>query len=142
MRNKHFVRGIVIAASAAVVLILLFTVGWNLLPAKIRGDLHFLTPRLTGRVVLCDGDTEKTFRFSSPGDYGSYEWVVGTEDHPITVELYNANNWYVTNMELRVERSGSEWIVFGTVNTDGEEPRLVSDTIPVGEPIVIDCGGL
>lgn len=133
---------IILAAAAAALLIVGGVAFWKHLPPRARGHLHFLTPRLTGKVTLCDGEDERVYHFSSPGGYGSYEWTVGPKDDPVKIIRYNANNWYVTDMDLRVERKDNEWIVSGTVNTDGEPLESVSDTIPFGEPIVIDCGGL
>lgn len=141
MKTKRIIP-IIFASAAAALLIIGGVVLWKRLPPRIRGHLHFLTPRLTGTVTLCDGKYEKTYRFSSTGDYGPYEWTVGPEETPVKIVRYNANNWYVTNMDLRVERKGNEWIVSGTVNTDGKPSETVSDTIPVGEPIIINCGGL
>ena len=143
MKDKRLVRWIAISYVPIAILVLLFAVGWRLLPARARGHLHFLTPRLTGKVVFCDESTVRTYKFSAQGgDYGTYEWTVGPDDHPIKIELFNTNSWYVTNMELRVELNGNDWIVSGTVNTDGEEPMLVSNTIPVGDPIIINRCGL
>lgn len=141
MKTKKIIP-IILAAAAAALFIVGGVVIFQHLPPRIKGHLHFLTPRLTGTVTLCDGENERSYSFSSPGDYGPYEWTVGPEETPVKVVRYNANNWYVTNMELRVERKGNEWIVSGTVNTDGKPLETVSDTIPVGEPIIINCGGL
>ena len=142
MRNRIAAKWIIIGAAGVSAVILLLVFGWNLLPAKIRGHLHILTPRLTGTVVLSDGTTEETYRFSARGDYGPYEWTVGSKDLPITVIRFNANNWYVTKMDIRVARQGDAWIITGTVDTDGQEPEHILNSIPVGEPIVISCGGL
>lgn len=142
MRNKAAAKWILIGVAGASAIILLLVLGWNLLPARIKGHLHVLTPRLTGTVVLYDGATEETYRFSARGDYGLYEWTVGPEDLPITVVRFNANNWYVTKMDIRVARQGDAWVITGTVDTDGQAPAIISDSIPVGEPIVVSCGEL
>ena len=99
-----------------------------------RGSIH-------GELTVKHDDSLKSYSFSAPGDYGGFEWVVGPEDAPFKVTLFNRNTWHVIDMDLVAERNTSSWHITGTVNVKTYKPMVYDETIPDGEPLVIavDC---
>lgn len=48
-----------------------------------------------GKLTVKLDETSNSYGFSAPGDYGGFEWIVGPEDAPFTVTLFNRANWHV-----------------------------------------------
>lgn len=99
-----------------------------------RGSIH-------GKLTVKHDDSSKSYSFSAPGDYGDYEWVVGPDDAPFKVTLFNRNNWHMIDMDFVAERETFSWRITGTVNVKTYEPMIYDEMIPDGEPLVIavDC---
>ena len=113
---------------------MIIAVGFVFVFTYHRGSIH-------GKLTVKLDDASKTYSVSSPGDYGSFKWIVGPKDTPFTVTLFNRNNWHVIDMDFAAEREASSWHITGTVNVKTYEPMVYDKTIPDGEPLVIavDC---
>ncbi len=134
MKRKTWIWILLGTASLAVLCILCCAV-WRVLPPYVRGRLHVLTPRIQGTVTISDGNNEKSYSFSDRGAYGLASWTLGTESTPVTVSMYNYNDWQVADVRFTVTRTGTEWQITGEIRRDGAPPRAYEDRIPIGEPI-------
>lgn len=96
---------------------------------------------IRGKLIVKLDDSSKIYTFSALGDYGRFEWIIGPEDIPFKVTLFNRNYWHVINMDFAAERAASSWRITGTVNVKTYKPMAYEKTIPDGEPLVIavDC---
>ena len=137
MKRKAWLWIILGTVVTLAVLCVLCCAVWRVLPPYVRGHLHLLTPRIQGTVTVIDGDAKKSYSFSDRGDYGLASWTLGTESTPVTVSMYNYNDWQVADVRFTVTRMEKEWQITGEIRRDGAPPRAYEDRIPIGEPIEI-----
>ena len=132
---KRCIRKTVVAVG---LLVLTAVILW-LLDSK---GLLILTPKINGTVTVHQNGESETFRFSARGgEYGDYDWSLGSKEMPISVHLFSRNSWHVVNMNFDIERLETDWHITGTVNVKTYNPVSYEDSIPLGEPIriTVDC---
>ena len=71
--------------------------------------LLILIPKINGTVTIHQNGESETFRFSDRGGkYGEYNWILGSEELPISVRLFSRNNWHVIDMHFGIDQLETE----------------------------------
>jgi len=104
--------------------------------------LLILIPKINGTVTLHQNDSSQTFHFSDRGgEYGEYDWLLGSDELPIAIRLFSRNNRHVLSMDFDVKQADTQWHITGEVRVKGYETMQYERFIPLSEPLAIsvDC---
>lgn len=121
---------------AASLIVLLILYGFGTWSAQLRSNL-FPGNKISGTVTIWTNSGDVTQTFSHPGGKGTYSFLCGTPEAPVTIIVYNRQDWHQIDVELEVGPIPDATRVHGTVCVGGYAPFVVNESFAGDEEIVV-----
>lgn len=121
---------------AALLILLMLLFGFGQWSAQLRSNLY-PGDKITGTVTLEHYTGDITQTFSHPGGKGTFSFLCGTPELPVTIIVESRQDWHMIDAELEVSVVPDAWRVYGVVCVSGYEPLIVDESFSGDEEIVV-----